>query len=218
MQDKSVIDGEQGGLTAKQERFVKEYLIDLNATAAYQRAGYKAASGRSAENAASRLLGNVGVQRAIQAGQQTKIARLQLTVDQVIDEVRNLAYSDIGDILDFTGEQPKMKPANQITPAARRCIASFKTKRYVEGKGDDATVVEITEFRLWDKVAALAKLCAHLGIGADNDPNDNEVDIVQVNVILHGVTLPTTPGGHPCPPAHLPAIEPTKQGAQNGIL
>lgn len=38
MHDKSVIDREQGGLTAKQERFVQEYLIDLNATAAYKRA------------------------------------------------------------------------------------------------------------------------------------------------------------------------------------
>jgi phage terminase small subunit len=51
-------------LTAKQQRFVAEYLIDLNATAAYKRAGYEG-KGKSAENAASRLLGNVGVAEAV---------------------------------------------------------------------------------------------------------------------------------------------------------
>jgi phage terminase small subunit len=204
------MDRVKSWLTAKQERFVQEYLIDLNATAAYKRAGYKAASGRSAENAASRLLGNVGVQRAIQAGQQKTIARLQLTADHVVDEIRNLAFSDIGDILDFSGEQPKMKPANEISPAARRCISSFKTKRYVEGKGDDAKVVEITEFKLWDKIAALNKLCAHLGIGVESE-KDDEVEITQVNVILNGVTLPDQPTAL-SPPA--PALE--DQG--NGVL
>jgi phage terminase small subunit len=197
------------GLTERQAAFVREYLFDLNATAAYQRAGYKAASGRSAENAASRLLGNVGVQRGIQAGQQAKRARLQLAADQVIDEVRNLAFSDIGDILDFNGEQPKMKPANEIPAAARRCIASFKTKRYVEGKGDDAQVVEITEFKLWDKIAALNKLCAHLGIGVESE-EDDEVEITQVNVILHGVTLPA--------PSTMPPTPPAIEDNRNGVL
>ena len=42
-------------LTPKQRRFAEEYCIDLNATAAYLRAGYTA-RGNSAEAAASRLL------------------------------------------------------------------------------------------------------------------------------------------------------------------
>lgn len=53
-----------GALTAKQQRFVAEYLIDLNATAAYKRAGYRATD-NAAEAAASRLLSNVKVRAAI---------------------------------------------------------------------------------------------------------------------------------------------------------
>jgi phage terminase small subunit len=49
----------QKALSPKQKRFVDEYLIDTNATAAYKRAGYKC-QGRAAENAASRMLGFVG--------------------------------------------------------------------------------------------------------------------------------------------------------------
>ena len=49
-------------LTAKQERFVSEYLIDLNATAACKRAGYSA---KTAHSCGPRLLANAGVASAI---------------------------------------------------------------------------------------------------------------------------------------------------------
>lgn len=52
-------------LNAKQQRFVDEYLIDLNATAAYKRAGY-VATGHSAEANANRLLSNAEVAQKIQ--------------------------------------------------------------------------------------------------------------------------------------------------------
>jgi phage terminase small subunit len=42
-------------LTCKQDEFVRHYLVDLNATAAYRRAGY-GARGNSAEVNAARLL------------------------------------------------------------------------------------------------------------------------------------------------------------------
>lgn len=47
-------------MNPKQKRFADEYLIDLNATAAYKRAGYNG-KGNAAEAAASRLLSNVKV-------------------------------------------------------------------------------------------------------------------------------------------------------------
>ena len=45
-------------LNHRHRRFVAEYLVDLNATAAYRRAGYKA-RGHSAEASAARLLNYV---------------------------------------------------------------------------------------------------------------------------------------------------------------
>lgn len=54
-------------MNARQRRFVAEYLKSLNATQAYKKAGYKA-TGRAAENNASRLLGDAGVKEAIAAG------------------------------------------------------------------------------------------------------------------------------------------------------
>lgn len=77
-------------LTPQQERFVFEYLIDLNATAAYQRAGYSA-TGRSAENSASRLLAHVGVKKAIDAAKQERADRMRINGDQVLANIARLA-------------------------------------------------------------------------------------------------------------------------------
>ncbi|PIL46090.1 hypothetical protein CR105_03085 [Massilia eurypsychrophila] len=76
----------------KQQRFVAEYLIDLNATAAYKRAGYEG-KGKSAENAASRMLGNVGVQLAVTAAMQQRGERTGITADQVIREIERMAVT-----------------------------------------------------------------------------------------------------------------------------
>lgn len=72
-------------LREKQQRFVQEYLKDLDPAAAYRRAGYKPASDKAARNAASRLLANVGVAAAVKEGQQDRGRRVQLTQDMVVE-------------------------------------------------------------------------------------------------------------------------------------
>ena len=59
-------------LTPKQQRFVEEYLIDLNATQAAIRSGY---SEKTAQERSSRLLSNVMVQAAIQEAQSKRAER-----------------------------------------------------------------------------------------------------------------------------------------------
>ncbi len=61
-----------GGLTAKQARFVEEYLVDLNATAAAKRAG---SSERTAEQLGCRLLRNVEVPDGGAAGMAQRRGR-----------------------------------------------------------------------------------------------------------------------------------------------
>lgn len=68
-------------LTPKQERFVQEYLVDLNATQAAIRAGYSA---KTAREQASRLLSNVNVMEAVADGKAARTQRLEITQDQVL--------------------------------------------------------------------------------------------------------------------------------------
>ncbi|MGR6647698.1 terminase small subunit [Avibacterium paragallinarum] len=69
------------GLTDKQKRFVEEYLIDLNATQAAIRAGY---SKNRASELGYQLLQKTTVQQAIEAAQNKRAERVQITQDDVI--------------------------------------------------------------------------------------------------------------------------------------
>ena len=71
-------------LTAKQERFVAEYLIDLNATQAAIRAGY---SEKTARSQGQRMLTNVDVANAIAAGQAERSERTEITQDYVLTSI-----------------------------------------------------------------------------------------------------------------------------------
>jgi phage terminase small subunit len=71
-------------LTAKQERFVEEYLIDLNATQAAIRAGY---SERTAKSQGQRLLTNVDIAAAIAATKKNRSQRTEITQDYVLTNI-----------------------------------------------------------------------------------------------------------------------------------
>lgn len=68
-------------LTAKQARFIDEYLVDANGTQAAIRAGYGAAGARVA---AHRLLTNVAISSAIEARQKADATRLWIDRENVL--------------------------------------------------------------------------------------------------------------------------------------
>ena len=70
-------------LAPKIDRFVDEYLLDLNGTQAAIRAGYSA---KTAAQQASRLLRNVKVQRAIATRQKDLAEKRSWDVDRLVDE------------------------------------------------------------------------------------------------------------------------------------
>lgn len=74
-------------LTPKQQRFVEEYLIDLNATQSAIRAGY---SEKTASEQGSRMLGNVKVQEAIQEAQKKLSERTGITQEYVLSNIQKV--------------------------------------------------------------------------------------------------------------------------------
>ena len=71
-------------LTPKQERFVAEYLIDLNASAAARRAGY---SERTADAIGRENLGKPTIAAAIAAGRAAVAERAKRSVDDVMADI-----------------------------------------------------------------------------------------------------------------------------------
>ena len=74
-------------MNARQQRFVTEYLIDLNATQAAIRAGY---SRKTAQQQGSRLLTNVVVKRAIAAQQDRQLKSVEVRIEDVLHDLRKL--------------------------------------------------------------------------------------------------------------------------------
>ncbi len=78
-------------LTAKQQLFIEEYLVDLNATQAAIRAGYSA---RNADKIGPELLGKTRVAEAIKVAQQGRSDRTGITQDEVIQGLKKEATLD----------------------------------------------------------------------------------------------------------------------------
>lgn len=74
-------------LTARQARFVEEYLVDLNATQAAIRAGY---SERTAESQGSRLLRNVKVAAVLDARREARVERTKVDQEYVIETLQEV--------------------------------------------------------------------------------------------------------------------------------
>lgn len=85
-------------LAGKQARFVEEYLIDLNASAAYRRAGYRA-RGNSAEASAAKLLRHPKVSVAIAAAQEARSERTEITADMVLQHWWDIAKANPNDLI-----------------------------------------------------------------------------------------------------------------------
>ena len=74
-------------LTPKQERFVREYLIDLNTKQAAIRAGYSA---KTAYSAGPRLMKHAEVRQAVALAQEELAARAGRRAEDVLGDIRDV--------------------------------------------------------------------------------------------------------------------------------
>lgn len=133
----------------KQDRFCQEYLIDLNATRAAIRAGY---SPKTARQIGQENLSKPDVQARICELKEARAKRTEITQDRVLLEIAALAFSDIGDIVDWDEKEVRLIPSSQIPPNALKAV------KHIRG---DQSGVGVT---LYDKVRALDMLARHLGL------------------------------------------------------
>lgn len=144
------------GLTAKQQRFVEEYLTDLNATQAAIRAGY---SVKNAAKIASQLLDKTRVKNAIDKAMAERSRRTGITQDRVLRELAKVAFVNATDVINMDDATLK-GDANREDTAA---IASVKVKTI---PGEEGDIVE-REVKMCDKLKALELIGKHLGMFTD---------------------------------------------------
>lgn len=144
-------------LTAKQEMFVQEYLIDLNATQAAIRAGY---STKTANEQGSRLLANVNVRARVDEAIAKRSRRLGVSQDRIVNELAKIAFINPDDVVNFDEATVKSSAAKDDTAA----VLSIKVKKSFSETGE---TIE-REVKLNDKVKALELLGKHHGMFKDN--------------------------------------------------
>lgn len=145
----------KGELTEKQQRFVEEYLIDLNATQAAIRSGYSA---NTADQQGSRMLTNVKVQNEISKAMAERSKRTGVNQDRVVQELARIAFVKMTDVVNADG---KIRPDACDDDLA--CIESVKYKRSDTDTGSS----EEREIKIASKLKALELLGKHLGMWND---------------------------------------------------
>jgi phage terminase small subunit len=140
-------------VTPKQQLFVREYLVDLNATQAAIRAGY---SERTAGQMGFDLLKNPQVAAAIQSGMDKRAAKVEITAERVLQEIARLAFFDPSKLYD---EHGRPKPVHELDEDTRRAIAGVEID---EVGGGDKPLVVTRKVKLADKGANLERLGRHL--------------------------------------------------------
>jgi phage terminase small subunit len=136
-------------LTPQQERFVAEYLIDLNATQAAIRAGYSAGTARQQ---ASRLLSKVNVQSAIAEGKKRISDSLQSDAERVKQELDRIGFSDIRKLYDRDGN---LRPIHELDDDTAAALSGIDIE--VE-TSKDGTRTSTYKIKRYDKNSALTTL------------------------------------------------------------
>ena len=149
-------------LTNKQQRFVDEYLIDLNATQAAIRAGY---SSKRADAIGYENLRKPDIETAIQRAMSERAKRTEITQDIVLKELGRLGFSDIRK---YFYEDGTLKAIHELDDDAAAAVASVEVEELFEGKGEDREHIGYTrKFKFWDKNSALEKIGKHLKMFTD---------------------------------------------------
>lgn len=140
----------QTEMPKKMEVFAREYLIDLNATEAARRAGYRG-SDQVLSNTGYKLLKKPQVQAMIRAGNQERAKKAGVSAERVIAELAAIAFVRPLDCVGANGE------IRDLTDEAKAAIESVTVQTDAEGN-----VKRCVKFA--PKIKALAELRAHFGV------------------------------------------------------
>jgi phage terminase small subunit len=164
-------------LSPKQERFVAEYLLDLNATQAAIRAGYSRDTARSI---GSENLTKPDIAAAVEKAMAERSIRTEITADKVLRELARIGFSDIRRAVKWHSQ---VNVATVDADADMEALAGegalrFAVANQVElvssGEIDDETAAAVAEIsqsstgalriKMYDKRAALVDIGKHLGM------------------------------------------------------
>ena len=149
----------KGDLTPKQQRFVAEYLVDLNGKQAAIRAG---CSPKSAEVTASKWLIIPKVRAAVDARKAKRAAKVEVKADDVLRELQTFGHFDPKGLYDDKGA---WLPVPQMPEHVRRAIAGIEIEEIYDADGTLRGYTKKVKF--WPKHRGLEMLGKHVKLFGD---------------------------------------------------
>lgn len=178
-------------LTPKQQRFVDEYLINLNATQAAIKAGYSA---KTAYAIGNENLSKPEIVAAISKAKAKRAAKTEITAERVLEELGRIAFANAGDFFNWGPDGITIRDKGDLTREQQSIVAEVAqtTTKY----GGSVRV------KLHDKMAALNLLAKHTGVDPNKvklgiDPDDPLAALIKAaqGTALKPVADPSTEGG-----------------------
>jgi phage terminase small subunit len=147
------------GLTAKERRFIEEYLVDLNARQAALRCGMGRGNVKSATEVGSRL------KRKLAANISAALAEKSgITATALINELGAVAYARVTDFMIVENGRVVVKDTALWTDEQKAAVSEI----WETTDGDGYRVIRI---KLHDKLGAIDKLGKSIGLFKEADVN-----------------------------------------------
>lgn len=149
-------------MTPKQEQFVREYLIDLNATQAAIRCGYSA---KTAYAQGSRLLSNAEIVAAIADAKIERCEETKIDAAWVLKRLADEAVADIADLYDDDGELLPVKEWPLIW--RQGLVQGIEVEELFDGHGKERTQIGVVrKVKLSDRVRRVELIGKHVSVKA----------------------------------------------------
>jgi len=152
-------------LNPRQKTFVAEYLIDLNATQAACRAGYRP---KRAQKTGSRLLQRRDVRGAIAEAQAQRLAKLDMDAEAVLTELARVARASVLDYMRIGEDGEPIIDLSRLNQDNAAAIANVTVDRFKGADGADKSQIRRVKISFHNKVAALRELARHFGLAREH--------------------------------------------------
>jgi phage terminase small subunit len=135
----------------KRQKFVREYMVDLNATQAAIRAGYSPKTAGAIGNENLKKL-EIEILTAL----AERSARTGVSADRVIRELARVAFADPRSVFSWGPGGVTLRPSDELTEDEAAIVSEVSETRSENGGSIKA--------KCYDKVKALELLGRHLGM------------------------------------------------------
>ena len=159
-------------MTAKQQRFCQNYLIDFNGTQAAIRAGY---SKKTAGYIGWQLLQKTLIQKEIQKNQQKIAEKIDVSVEKIVQEYVKIGFTDMRDYVEWGPRKFNLKVSSELTSEQAAAVSEVSIVKSRDGGS--------VKIKLHDKKGALDSLGKHLGMFHENH-GETEEPVTTVKIVV----------------------------------